>query len=646
MATKAAIVSALGQKELLLPDLVHDALAANGRTKYFFTLLQLARQHADALDARVPDLRTDREVAGIANAELDAVVGDSRHGRDDDYRVPMAKRIVEHIFSDIGAMIVPLRAAGPERCDEWSTAAYERRLSALREPCLPRQEGTIASEAITKLTSSDRGRGDSAHLLVFDLHKAVDALAASLATDDVEGAKAYGLSAGDRPLVAAFMRGVHETEAVKFAHPGLGTTATRSGPKLILENDIGETSAHVLVVQIDGLRVAVTSTDIHVQRLEFFERLLHAFPISWSDMRSRSARELPDVGLFYECIGTFEAHDTQELERFLTYLGSRLVFLIDWNRARKGLREFIPKKASLELLDWAATSGIGHRGLLEIGGAAVIFDAMASVMRTPLRFGERLDDVLGEEEATLFLRFALRSSSEGLLQGRSQSLILAEMRAELARAFRAGGERLLGPIAQHAEIVAEMANALRGELRAAVAVTERGFDPRGAAHEAKEQERRADGVVRLLHAAAARMPEAVDFGRIIAHADDAADALEEAVFLLSLLPRDPPRAFRNAPLAQLGDVLVKTTEAYLEGVRSARRISVNRMLDAVDAILALEHRMDDAERHVARWVVNEPTVDGKLFVLTTRVAAQIEQAVDALTRAALLLRERTTLGGP
>jgi hypothetical protein len=44
---KSAIVSVLGQAQLLLPDLVHDALAANARAKHFFSLLQLARQRAD-----------------------------------------------------------------------------------------------------------------------------------------------------------------------------------------------------------------------------------------------------------------------------------------------------------------------------------------------------------------------------------------------------------------------------------------------------------------------------------------------------------------------------------------------------------------------------------------------------------------------
>ncbi len=641
MATKSTIVGVLGEKELLLPELLHEALAANGRVKYFFSLLQLARSHADGVGFDVPDLSTERQLAGIDDADLDRVIRESRQGRDDDYRVPRSRCIVDRLLSDVDKMIVPLRAAGPDRVDAQSTADFDRRLAALRARCRPESDGTLSGDAISRLTSSDRERADSAHLLVVDLHKAVDVLEASLATDEIDGAKAYGLSATDRPLVAAFVRGVHDTEALKFGHPGLGTMATRSGPTLIIENDIGETTAHVVVIHVDGLRVVVTNTDVHVQRLEFFQSLLQPFPVEWADTRSRSAREFESVGLFYECVGTFEARDQEELERFLSHLGSRLVFLIDWNRARKTLREFVRKEASIDLLSWAASNHVGHRGLLEMGGARMIFDAMAAVIRTPLRFGERLDDVLGDEAAASFLRFVLRASSEGLRDGRSPSLIRAEIRAELARGFHACGERLLGPISRHAEIVAEMAKALRDQLRGTLAVG--GGDLRAMAHEAKEREHRADDVVLLLRAAVARMPDADDYRRIIERADDAADGLEEAAFLLSRVPPEWSPTLRRGLLEAMGDILVQATDAYLASVLSARRIDVNQVLDAVDTVVGLEHEMDDAERNVIGWLVGEEAVGGKVFVLTSRIAAQIEDAVDALTHAALLLRERMTV---
>jgi uncharacterized protein Yka (UPF0111/DUF47 family) len=637
--SKTTIMEVLGEKDLLLPELVHDALAANERAKYLFTLLQLARAHADAVDGSVPDLRSEREFAGIADERLDSVIGRSWSGRDTEYRVPFVKVIVERLFSDIDAMAAPLRAA-PERFGADATA-FDRRRTLLSSSCTPRSEGTIEADALALLTSSDRSRGDSAHLLVFDLHKAVDAVAASIATDDIDGAKAYGLSDADRPLVAAFMKGVHETEAVKLDHPGLGTMATRSGPSLIIENDIGETSAHVLVVRIEGLRLVVTSTDVHLQRLAFLQRMLEGFPIEWADVRSRSARELADVGLFYECVGTLDAGDRGQLERFLARLGSRLVFLIDWNRARKVLRSFAPKAAGIELLAAAADEGYGHRGLLEMGGEQLLLDTMASVVKTPLRFGERLDDILGAPAATEFLRFALRTCSVGLRQKRSPSLMRAEIRAALSKAVETGGERLLAPLVDHASLVVEMATALRAQIRGLGGAA----DASMLVEAAKDREHRADEVVILVRGMGRRIPEAATYYSVIELADDAADALEEATFLFSLVPRDAASAFGSAELEELGDLVVATAEVYARCVASARRTgaeALHGVLLAFDEIARLEHRMDDAQRRFVASVAREPAMTGKLFVMASRGAGEMEQAVDALTHAALLLRDHVT----
>ncbi len=50
-------------------------------------------------------------------------------------------------------------------------------------------------------------------------------------------------------MVAAFMRGVDRTRALKFNHPGLETSAVRSGSRLVIQNDIGTTDAHIVVIR-------------------------------------------------------------------------------------------------------------------------------------------------------------------------------------------------------------------------------------------------------------------------------------------------------------------------------------------------------------------------------------------------------------
>ena len=109
-------------------------------------------------------------------------------------------------------------------------------------------------------------------------------------SESIAGALVYGIEASDRPLVRAFARGVERTQRVRFDHPGLGTVATRSGDALVMQNDIGETDAHVVVVKVVGRAVTVIYTDVHLPRLLFFQRMLAGGDIHWEDTRSRSER--------------------------------------------------------------------------------------------------------------------------------------------------------------------------------------------------------------------------------------------------------------------------------------------------------------------------------------------------------------------
>lgn len=52
----------------------------------------------------------------------------------------------------------------------------------------------------------------------------------------------------------AFMCGVEKTRRLKFDRPGLATTSTRCGARLTIQNDIGETDAHVVVIAVETKR--------------------------------------------------------------------------------------------------------------------------------------------------------------------------------------------------------------------------------------------------------------------------------------------------------------------------------------------------------------------------------------------------------
>ena len=52
--------------------------------------------------------------------------------------------------------------------------------------------------------------------------------------------------------------------------------------------------------------------------------------------------------------------------------------MIDWNKARKALRNFVDDDAAIAVLRWAAAHDYGHRGFLELGGAELIYEAVRS----------------------------------------------------------------------------------------------------------------------------------------------------------------------------------------------------------------------------------------------------------------------------
>ena len=67
MATKASILEQIGERSLLLPELINQGLSATDRLKYYLTLLQTAYGYAASPGGHVPDLHTEREAAGISD---------------------------------------------------------------------------------------------------------------------------------------------------------------------------------------------------------------------------------------------------------------------------------------------------------------------------------------------------------------------------------------------------------------------------------------------------------------------------------------------------------------------------------------------------------------------------------------------------
>lgn len=636
MIAKSKIVSALGESKLALPGLVNAALAANDRVKYLFTLLQTAKNRADHPQAQVSALRRERLACGLDEPSLDQVVADTRQEGEDVYRIPHHDRILSMVQDNLEAMLAPLEMADREG------QAFRKRLEELGNHGVGPGADHLRGSAITAMTSGERGQGDSAHLLVMDMHRALNRLQAAIATETVDGAYVYEIAEGDRPLIAAFMRGVNRTLRLKFDHPGLGTTATRAGDRLVPQNDIGTTDAHVLVVHVTDSTVSVTYTDVHLQRLLFFQSLFARYKVDWEDTRSRQDKSMED-GVYHLSVGTFHAGAQEELTRFLEFLGSRLVFLIDWNRARKRLRLFLQRADVLVLLKWAADHDYGHMAFLRAGGEQLVYDALEFVVKGGFRYGEQLHDMLGDAAAQQYLKFVLKTCCEGLLAGRPIELLQDEVRTELSSYFRSAEQALFDIAAEHAALVLEIAAGLRDTLPKAHLPGSAATFARNA-ERAKFWEKQADALVNRARAAANKVDSGQYLREAVEAADDIADELEDAAFHLSLLQLEPAGELLP-PLLTMANLLVQGAQEYIKALETSRHVQrggaredMQDFLEATHRIVSIEHQTDEAQRRVEKVLVRTAP-DYKTLYLVAETAGNLERSADTLTHTALRLRD-------
>jgi uncharacterized protein Yka (UPF0111/DUF47 family) len=642
---KTKMVGELGEAALLLPGLVNEALAANDRAKYLMTLLQAARGHADQPGDSVTDLKQERLACGISDGDFDRVVERSHGEGPGVYRIPACGQIRTLLAENIRQMLAPLETRGslPAANGPPRETGYEQRLAKLLAEAPPPGEDRLTADAIERITSGQRNGHDSLHLLVMDLHQELNRLQQQLASESIAGAAVYAVQEADRPLIAAFMAGLNQTQALKFDHPGLETTATRSGGRLVIQNDIGTTDAHVLVVHVEPPKVTLTPTDVHLQRLLFFQGMFSRYAVQWKDPRSKRAAGLQDK-LYHLCLGTYVARDERDLEGYLRFLGSRLVFLIDWNRARKRLRKLAPKRVGLEVLRWAAEENCGHRGWLQLGGEQLILDALQAAGKASVSLGGQLADVLGPERVAAFLKFALKTAADGLLADRSEFLLRDEIGAELRRYLDTAHQGMLQLAAEHAALIVELAMAARDSLLSANRAGNGEYVER-TAERARRWEHRADELVKKGRTARERSDTARAVPELLGTADDAADQLEEAIFLLTLLPGVSAAAPSFPPLHELAGLMVQGAQEYLKAVENARqlqrgspRLQVQDFLEAVDRTITLEHQTDDAHRRAQASILTFAG-DFKMLHLFAEIADGLVEAADALMRSVLRLRD-------
>lgn len=622
----------------MLPAWVKAALSANDRLKVYLTVLQTAAAHAAHPKRDLPDLTKEIAAASLSAAWIhDVLVATTQI--DEELLIPDLARLVKALAADLATMARPVLETTPAGAE--SNTRVEHWLAWLA--ALPADR--LNDQQIEGLTLGRRGGPDSLHLLVMDLHKQINHLSGELASEVIDGANVWDLLPEDRPRVAAFMRGLNRTAPLKFDHPGLDTAATRDGDKLLLQNDIGTNDAHVLVLQVGALAISLTYSDLHRVRLEFFQSLLAPFGAQWSALESRTSADLNEGAAYSVATAQFDCPDEAALQAALEGIGSRIVFLIDWNHARKRLQAFVEKAEAIAVLSEAARLDVGHRAWVQVGGERLIFAAMQAAGDGAFRIGDRLDEVIGVADARAFLIEVMQLACEALRSGLPAALVADETRMLLAQYvhYRTSEFDLLAEHAAYCQSLAQavsdgLAHGVESSAKAAQAL---------AAH-AKAWERKADHLVMQAREKAERQPRWLPVARLVEQSDDVADALEESAFLIGLIADGHQKGWNGdvrKVLARLSATVLQATQDHVKALAIGRTLGVESSAVDNDEFLAAIWRVLQAERKCdgllrdARRVILGAIKDAPTLMLANDLVATLEEASDRLLAAGYALRD-------
>lgn len=634
---KTEIIQELGQSDLLLPARIAGGLAANDRVKVRLSILQAAAAHAHDPNGARFELAGECRAVGIDPVAMEALVHRANISAAGGLAAPGLSDLANSIWADVATMARAVQAGDATAGDR-----ALQRLAALVNAAPSGAQDEVELAQITRLTTVSAAAGnDSVHRLVMDLHKLLNGLAAHHAEEVIAGAHVYGLVPQDRPAIEAFMRGVETTRKLKFSHPGLATTAARAGARLAIQNDIGETDAHVVVIAVEPDTVTITYTDVHLPRATFFAGLFKGFSVEWSGLERKSVAGLAEGGVFFLITGRYRTATDKTRDAFLEAVGASLVFLIDWNKARKVLRTWVSKNDAVQILDWAARHRCGHRGFLELGGSEFLAEAVRHAASNRIGFGEQLDRVLGRDAAVDFLKTVLRVAAEALLQGSSIRQARDRIEADLVRHLQRVDIALLTIVIRQAGLAREIAADIAHYL--AARRMHRQCDGDALAQRARHIEEKADRIAIEARAEIARLDADRNIERLVNQIENAIDELEQAAFVASLLPNELKDELID-PLDELCAAVVSGTGAAAIGIAAAAEVPDGHRIDSEDALAAVarllhaEHQGDAAERKVTACILGG-SYELKTALSVIELARALERATDRLAAFGHALRE-------
>ena len=295
---------------------------------------------------------------------------------------------------------------------------------------------------------------------------------------------------------------------------------------------------------------------------------------------------------------------------------------------------------------------IGQRGMRSVivpfsslGGTELVASAVRHAAPARIGFGDELCDVLGREATLELLQSTLRLATDALRDGHSARSVRETIEVDLVRRIERTESALLTTIVRQLGLARDIASGIARDIADG---RSRRSDAASNATRAKRIEEKADAIALDARQAIARTQANPTIAQLVDAAENSIDELEQAAFLVSLLPLELEPDLLE-PLGELCAVAVSGTEAAIRGLEAAASLSEGDSAESQDALAAtarlvdLEHAADQAERTVTSLVLGGDAERGRSMVVL-ELARALERSSDRLALVGHLLHTYVMAG--
>jgi uncharacterized protein Yka (UPF0111/DUF47 family) len=201
----------------------------------------------------------------------------------------------------------------------------------------------------------------------------------------------------------------------------------------------------------------------------------------------------------------------------------------------------------------------------------------------------------------------------------------------------------LGAVADHANIVAGMVDWIRRAI-AQLKNHER-VDGANSAALIKSWKIDADAIIHRTRRTVDSIEHGAQLRRLLWEGDRAGRVLQEAAFILTLLPNGIDGGVADL-LDQLADLAGRAVREYVRCLEDARDLSraaarpdLERFLVTVDRLVTLEDSCDEAEHAIRERVLRGPSSDFREVYVLSELTRRLDRATDTVVQSGLLVRD-------